>query len=328
MDWLTLPRCDNFNICSACYTANFASTEFVHDFVPMPFRPRDRPLACDFGSSEYYRIAWLFTRKYGRADLGLFHSLTKLTAQSEPCSGHREASRVWKSILDPSTGRPVDNFTVCETCANTVETLLPNLMGSFVYCDPAAERARGVCALHHDRGHDRGRFLLYFDMMEGAADRAIAAQSVVNLQALADRIRQVAAIPPCPGDRSRPGAYWHTMRGVPLAACPECFLMVVQPLLDSGGSGGDSPMVSGQFHVGPGPQGDDTTCMLFSDRMRSVFNRAVVRRDLPYLHAKVAERIEKKQEFDARSKALQRHTGTSWFEAERERITREWMRYE
>lgn len=326
MDWLTLPRCNNFNICPSCYDANFASTEFAHDFVLMPFRPSDQPLACDFGASEFYRIAWLFTRKYQRSNLGLLHSLTRIAAEVQPCTGDREVSRVWYSIRDPSTKRPVDGFTVCKACAVTVETLLPSLRDLFVPFDTPAERTRGVCAMHHDSDHNRGRFLLYFDVFEGAADRALATQSAPNVQALADRIRQLAAVPPCRGDRKVFDGYWHTMRDVPIFVCPECFMMVVQPLLD----GSEDITVAGQFHhaLQP-PEGEAARCMLFSDRMRSVFGRAVARRDVSYLKQKVLERIKKRAEYDARMDAIQRRgLGTPWAEAETERAVREWKRYE
>ncbi|KAI0865972.1 hypothetical protein F4860DRAFT_202202 [Xylaria cubensis] len=323
MDWLTLPRCDNFNICPSCYSANFASTEFAHEFVLMPFRPSDRPLACDFGSSEFYRIAWLFTRKYGRSDLGLFHGLTKVAATCQPCTGHRQVSRIWYSIRDPSTKRYIDKFTVCDACASTVETLLPSLTGLFVPLDSPAERTRSVCSMHQDHGHDRGRFIPYFDVLEAAADRALETQSAPNVQALADRIRQLAEIPPCPKGRASYETYWHTMREVPIVVCPECFMMVVQPLLD-----GRDLTVAGNFHHGSQYK-KKAECMLYSDRMRSVFNRAVMKRDLGYLAEKVNERTSKKEDFDARLKALQRHDPmTAWAAADIDRITKEWKRYE
>ncbi|KAK5627169.1 hypothetical protein RRF57_002884 [Xylaria bambusicola] len=325
IDWLTLPRCDNFNICPSCYDANFARTEFVHEFVPMPFRPRDRPRACDFGASEYYRIAWLFTRKYGRHDLGLFHSLAKIAAQVKPCTGHREVSRIWYSIKDPTSKRLIDEFTVCPACAKTVEALLPSLTGLFVPLDSPAEPTRGVCAMHHDLGHDRDRFLLYFDVLEGAADRAFQTKSVPNVQAIATRIRQLAIIPPCPENQTLYNARWHTMRSVSaMSVCPECFLMVVQPLLD----GREDLTVAGDFHQRPGPK-ERATCTLYSDRMRGIFHRAVMKRDLAYLKAKVNERADKKRECEARLEALQRQgLRTPWTATEQERIVREWKRFE
>ncbi|KAI1735082.1 hypothetical protein F4680DRAFT_436405 [Xylaria scruposa] len=324
MDWFTFPRCDNFNICPSCYSANFAPTEFAHEFVPAPFRPSDRPLACDFGSSEFYRLAWLFTRKYGRADLGFLQGLTKIAATYPPCAGHRQVSQIWYSIKDPSTNRYIDKFTVCDACASAVEALLPSLTGLFVPLDSPAERTRGVCAMHQDGGHDRGRFILYFNVLEAAADRALETQSAPNVQALADRIRQLAEVPPCPKGRASYDTYWHTMREVPIVVCPECFMMVVEPLLNGRGD----LTVAGNFHHEQQYK-KKAECMLYSDRMRNVFNRAVMKSDLGYLAEKVNERVSMKEELDARLKALQRHDPpTAWAAADIDRITKEWKRYE
>ncbi|KAI0400593.1 hypothetical protein F4802DRAFT_601874 [Xylaria palmicola] len=324
MDWLTLPRCDSFNICPSCYGANFKGTEFAHEFVVMPFRPLDRPLACDFGSSEFYRIAWLFTRKYRRPDLGLLHGLAKLAAQCQPCVGAREASRIWYSVRDPATRRPVEGFAACDACATAVETLLPGLTGLFVPVAAPAERARGVCALHHDRGHDRGRFLLYFDALEGAADQALATQSAPDVQALAARVRQIAAVPPCPGDRAVAGAHWHVMRDVPLVVCPECFALVVQPLLD----GREDYTVAGNFLHAPKPL-PRATCMLYSDNMRALFNRAAAGREMDMLAAVLKKREGKKAEFEERLAMVHRmRPGSKGFDDEMRRILREWRRYE
>ncbi|KAJ2990519.1 hypothetical protein NUW58_g2903 [Xylaria curta] len=101
-------------------------------------------------------------------------------------------------------------------------------------------------------------------------------------------------------------------------------MMVVQPLLNSP----DSLTVAGNFHHGLQYK-EKAGCMLSSDRMRSIFNRAVIRRDLQYLTDKVNERINKKDEFDARLKALQRQNlGLPRTEAETERLVKEWKRYE
>ncbi|KAI0396121.1 hypothetical protein F5Y17DRAFT_420386 [Xylariaceae sp. FL0594] len=349
MDWLTLPRCDNFNICPSCYSANFSNTEFAHNFVPVPFRARDRPLACDFGTSEYYRIAWLFTRKYRRPDLGLLHALARVAAPC--CSGH--GGTIWYGVRDPRTARAVDNFTVCHACAKTIETLLPGLTGIFVPLDPSMGPTNGVCALataNPSTGvnggatalstitdQDRMRFLMYFDVLEGSADRALETQTPPNIQVLADRVRELSIAPPCPQGHPVRNALWHTMRSVPgLTVCPECFVTVVRPILDDRdrdrGRGRERDLVvAGDFHAQPTtlPDGD---CMLFSDHMRSVFARAVRERDLRFLASKVRERAAKERECNARLHALERQRqgtggGPAW-DNEMERVLREWKKYE
>ncbi|GAP84094.1 putative proteinrelated to ser arg-related nuclear matrix [Rosellinia necatrix] len=363
MDWHTLPHCNTFNICPTCYNANFAATEFAGEFRLMAFRRGDDALACDFGASEFYRIAWLFTRKYLRPTLALLHGLTRIAAEREPCpGGRREASRLWYSIRDPATGRPVEGFAACDACAAAVEMLLPGLTGLFVPADAPAERARGVCSLSQ---HDHGRFLLYFDALEAAADRSLETRNPPDAQALVGRVRQLAAVPPCPGDRGPLAAgYWYTTPTpttttttttssarsnsssgddvASIAICSECFLTFAQPLLD----GADDPGAIGRFRYAPPPHSeeDGTTitsiststpaaaaagCVLSSERMREFFRRAVARRDPSYLDAKVAERAQKRQEFDARMQAAQRRgLRTPRAEADEERAVREWQRYE
>lgn len=309
----------------------------------MPFGfSHNRAIACDLGTSEYYRIAWLLTRKYGRSDLGLLHNLAQSQAQGNidaPCAGARAVSRIWRSVWDPRAGAPVGEFTVCAPCAKAVEVLLPGLTGVFVALDTPAEAVVGVCALHQGSGNSgagEDRFLLYFDMFEGAADRALEKGVAPDVQALADRIRGLASVPPCAGGRILRNSLWHTMRGVPgFVVCPECFLVVVRPLLggveaegEEEGDPGDALAVAGNFHHAP-VRLPEAECMLFSDRMRGVFDRAVRRRDLGYLDAKVRERMAKEQECDGRLKALRRMgLDAASLKAETRLVYQEWRRYE
>ncbi|KAI1813954.1 hypothetical protein GGS20DRAFT_550777 [Poronia punctata] len=360
LDWLTLPRCDNFNICPSCYVANFSETEFAHDFVPVPFRPRDRPLACDFGTSEYYRIAWLLTRKYGRRDLGLMHGLVSITAQAPPCSGPHgphEANRAWYGIRDPRTGRPVENFAICVACAKTVEMLLLGFGGLFSPLDASAEPADGLCAFapatstgstdsgnattHNATDGGHARFLIYFDALEGSADRAQELRTTLNVQALADRMRELsggsggANPPPCPGGRAVRNGTWYTMRSVPgMTACPACFTSLVRPLLhntrdkERDKEWDRGLVVVGDFHAQPVVyrEGD---CLLFSERMRGVFLRAVRNGDLRYLDMKVRERADKERECVDMLEAVKRQgAGTPWAEAETAKIINEWKKFE
>ncbi|KAI0600451.1 hypothetical protein F4775DRAFT_590396 [Biscogniauxia sp. FL1348] len=340
-DWLTLPHCDNFNICPSCYQANFANTEFAYHFVQAPARTSDRPIACDFGTSQYYHIAWLFTRKYNKPDLSLFRSLAKIGAKSQPCSGYHEATRIWYSVKEPRTQRAIPNFTVCHSCAKAVEALLPSLMGLFVPMDSPAEPTKGVCAMHQT-ADGRKRFVLYFDLLETAADQALATKSPPDVQALADRIRELALAPECAGSRPLRNKRWYTMKSVPdMVVCEACFEEVVWPYLgrDGGsGSGGNSPNGVG----GSGSSGNLAedfvhrpqrlhlaACMLHSDRMRDIFHRAVRRRDTMWLSDKVTERYEKEREYHARLAELNNFAlGPAEVDAEIEKLLREWKKWE
>ncbi|KAI0133057.1 hypothetical protein F4776DRAFT_138682 [Hypoxylon sp. NC0597] len=321
VDWLTLPRCDNFNICPSCYEATFFKTEFAHHFVPAPFRAADRPLACDFGTSRYYQIAYFLTIKYGKADLALFRNIANVTANSQPCTGDREATRIWYSIKDPRSGYPVESFKVCYSCAKTVEVLLPNLTGLFVPMDSPAEPTRGVCAM--DQENER-RFLFYFDLLEAASDKALIAKSTPDIQALADRIRDLTEVPECARNEPVRNGRWYTMRSIPnFTVCEECFGAVVWPMIQS-----DNSSLAANFHKNP-QKLPVAACQLYSDRMRSIFKSAVRHNDIRFLERAVNERKVKEQEYVSRIVGLDRQIfGDAWVDDEINRARLEWQKWE
>ncbi|KAL7625034.1 hypothetical protein AAE478_004248 [Parahypoxylon ruwenzoriense] len=321
VDWLTLPRCDNFNICPSCYEAAFSNTEYAHHFVPAPFRSADRPLACDFGTSRYYHIAYFFTQKYGKADLILFRNIANVAAKSQPCTGARETARIWYSVKDPRSAYALENFNVCYSCAKTVEVLLPNLMGLFVPMDSPAEPTIGVCSMHQQ---NERRFSFYFDLLEAASDQALITKSTPDVQGLADKIRDLAEVPECARDRPVHSSRWYTMRSIPeFTVCEECFGEVVWPMIKR-----DSGSVAATFHKYPQAL-PLAACQLYSARMRDVFEKAVRHGDLQYLEDKVVERRVKEQEFHTRIVGLDRQVlGAAWVDAEVNQALREWQRWE
>ncbi|KAI8964014.1 hypothetical protein F5Y11DRAFT_123019 [Daldinia sp. FL1419] len=321
MDWLTLPRCDNFDICPSCYEVTFSQTEFAHQFVPAPFRSTDRLIVCDFGTSRYYHIAYFLTIKYNMADLALFRNIANVTAKSQPCAGPRETSRIWYSVKDPRSGHPVESFTACYTCAKTVEALLPNLTGLFVPMDSPAEAKRGVCTMHQE---NERRFLFYFDLLEAAADKALITKSIPDVQALADRLRDLTAVPECARDTPIHNGKWYTMRSIPdFTVCEECFGEVVWPMIQR-----DSTSIAANFHKNPQTI-PLAACQLYSARMRQIFQWSVQNDDLRYLEAKVVERRKKEQDYHSRVVGLDpRRFGSDWVEAEVNQALREWQRWE
>ncbi|KAI6086945.1 hypothetical protein F4821DRAFT_120454 [Hypoxylon rubiginosum] len=321
VDWLTLPRCDNFNICPSCYEAAFADTEFAHHFVPMPFRPADRPIACDFGTSRFYHIAYFLMSKHRKADLSLFRSIANIAAQGQPCAGPREISRTWFSVRDPRSARPIETFNVCGTCAGTVVQLLPNLTGIFVPLDSPAEPTRGVCAMHQQ---NERRFMYYFDLLEAASDKALLSKSTPDVQALADRLRDITEVPECVADRPVRNGKWYTMLSLPdFTVCEECFGEVVWPMIRS-----DNNSIAANFMQSPEFR-PLAACQLYSPRMRQVFGDAVHQSDIRYLANKLREREDKEREFHARIVGLDRKIlGDDWINIEVERAQREWAKWE
>ncbi|KAI1391028.1 uncharacterized protein F4822DRAFT_170476 [Hypoxylon trugodes] len=321
VDWLTFPRCDNFNICPSCYEAAFSNTEFAHQLVPIPFRAADRAIACDFGTSRYYHIAYYLISKYKRADLSLFRNIANIAAKGQPCTGSRESIGIWYSVKDPRSMHAIESFTVCHTCAKTVEALLPNLTGLFVPMDSPAEPTRGVCAMHQQ---NERRFLFYFDLLEAASDKALITKSTPDVQALADRIRDLTAVPECTKDQPVHNGKFYTMLSIPkFTVCEECFGEVVWPMIEN-----DSDSIAANFHKNP-QKFTTASCQLYSERMREIFKWAVKHGDIRYLENKVRERQIKEQEYYASVVGLDRQIlSPEWVDAELNRARREWQRWE
>ncbi|KAH9901872.1 hypothetical protein F4778DRAFT_130125 [Xylariomycetidae sp. FL2044] len=347
MGWFTLPRSDSFNMCPSCYESSFAETEFGDSFRVAPIRGSDRAIACDFGKSQYYQIAWLFTRKYRRPDLGLFHSLANLASKVQPCTGSREASRIWYSIKDPQTQRPIQGFTVCQCCAQAIQLLLPVLTGVFVPMDSPAEPKRGVCAMRpYDA--DVRMFVLYFDIMEAASDEAMLKQRAPDIQTLAGKISDLAEAPACAGGRPLHNKKWYTMASIPeFTVCRDCYFDVVKPQLERAAASARGPGLQKQKQLSmvDTPVESDfrarprrlpvAACQLYSARMREVFRKAARRQDLDYFGVRVGERLDKEQEYhdalyslDRQQQGLGGSGGGEWKVAEAERLTREWRRWE
>jgi len=317
MDWFTLPHTD-FNICSDCFLAVFEQTEYRTQFQPI-LRATDRPISCDFGSSPWYRIAYLLTHKNNQPDLRLFNSVANVAALSknQPCPGSRKAARNWYAIRDPYKRRIVPNFTACMQCAKTVEALLPNLMGSFVQLD-AREPINSVCALHFKP--QRQKFVAYFDTFETTADKAIRKNEAPNISALAAEIERLSALGECRQDTPITDAYWHTMQCLPqLTVCASCFDEFVRPKIKS-------EVLARNFYREP-QRLQDETCQLYSPRMRKIFDRACRRNDPKELQDEVVRRkaAEKRIRADL-AKLDQQRTGepADWADQEMDRLISKW----
>lgn len=301
LDWFTIPRHENFLICKSCYEHVFYPTEFRDHFVLAPSRFRDKELACDLGTSPWYRIAWLMTHKYRRADLGLIQEMADLVARQKlPCSGPTRVTRVWYSIIDPETRRCIPKFTVCRPCAEAVETLFPSLRGEFVSADRAAEPRPGKCSLHFTP--NRNRFLTFFDALESTHDHAVYTGTGPRIQRLAKKLSLFSEVDECPRDEPQRNMQWYMMAHIPeMTICEECFLDVVYPELEvqldavasSGpGRGADVSPVVRNFYQEPHTIRHLTVCQMASPRMRDLFRRACRRQDgLDYLDSKVQERL-------------------------------------
>ena len=319
-DWLTLPKCPSFDICPSCFNSIIAPTEFRSLFVPAPRRSPDTEVLCDFGSSPWYRIAWLLTLKERRRDLKLFYGLANIAATAPQCLGKHEAVRQWHSIVDPKTGTPIRNFDVCYSCVKSVETLLPPIRGIFVRTDshgpPGAPR---VCDLRFDSK----RFVQYFDALETTADKADDDDGPPDTRHLASLARRWALIEECQHDTELLDRRWHIITQLPeFTVCEECFGEVVWPELEEGKA--IPKMFNKNLQRIP-----KASCQLYSTKMRGIFRLAVDADDYKLLASKARERKTVEAAYKANLAELKRQSKANPMVAqESKRVTEEWRKWE
>lgn len=207
MSFLTLPRAENFVICRECYDNVFADKkEFNQSFVQVSVRP-EQQISCSFGSSFWYRVAFLMVLKYRHPDLRLLENVATVARRNAPCSGDKRVSRVWFSMMDPASRRPIRDFTICSCCTGMVAVLFPNLGEAFLPVEqPYAVASNGRCELRFEIG--RNRFTKYFDLLETTADKARSRRTVPDLQRLARDIRDVCMVDECVRSRVLRNEKW------------------------------------------------------------------------------------------------------------------------
>lgn len=319
-DWLTLPKCPSFDICPSCFNAIIAPTEFRSLFVPAPRRSPDTEVLCDFGSSPWYRIAWLLTLKKRRRDLKLFYGLANISATASPCLGKHEAIRQWHSIIDPKTGTPVRNFDVCYSCVKSVETLLPPIRGIFVRTDShAAPGASRVCDLRFDSK----RFIQYFDALETTADRADDDDGLPDTRDLASLARRWSLMEECQHDTELVDRRWHIITQLPeFTVCEECFDEVVWPEVEERKA---IPMTFNKTLQ----RIPKASCQLYSTKMRGIFRVAVDSDDYKLLASKARERKTVEMAHKANIAELKRQSKANPLAVQEiKRVTEEWRKWE
>ncbi|KAK4104862.1 hypothetical protein N658DRAFT_418689 [Parathielavia hyrcaniae] len=298
--FFTLKRADNFTVCSDCYGELFASSEFQNLFVPAALRSRDQVMTCDFGSSPWYRIAYILTLQHGYPDLRLLQGIASVAARSQACAGGQLASRNWYSMMAPNSRRPIQTFNVCFSCAKMVEALLPNLAGIFVSLG-SHEPTRGVCELYF--APDRKRFFDYFDEMKATSALALSRRTAPDLVELVDRIRDISLHEECLRNTPIPNRKWHVLERVPeFTVCEECFNTVVWPMIEDEENGSELPRNFYKYKQ----TRPVASCQLYSDRMRRVFLEACKHDDFEFLANCVLHRMRVMAQVKARYKELQR----------------------
>ncbi|CZT10188.1 related to ser/arg-related nuclear matrix protein [Rhynchosporium agropyri] len=321
-DWLTLPQCPSFDICPSCFNSIIAPTDFRHLFILAARRPQEVEVLCDFGSSPWYRIAWLLTMKERRRDLNLFYGLANISANYPPCLGKHEAIRQWHSVIDYKTGSPIRGFDVCYSCVKSVEVLLPNIRGVFVRIDSGSSPR--ICALRFDSK----RFVQYFDALETCADNASFHSKLPDTRDLASLARRLAMFEECQHDKDLLDRRWHIITQLPeLTVCEECFEEVVWPELEEGKA------IPAMFNKTL-KRIERASCQLYSPKMRGIFRLAVDSGDYKMLATKARERKAVEGKFKGNLAELRRQksagmgNGSGVVEREVARLEEEWRKWE
>ncbi|KAJ4302194.1 hypothetical protein N0V88_002330 [Collariella sp. IMI 366227] len=238
--FLTLRGAENFLICPDCYLFAFANTIHENRFVPVHIRSGNEVISCDFGSSPWYRLAYLMALKRDIQDMRLLQGIAAVAVRAQACPGDQVAPRVWYSMLAPNARRPIQTFTICLSCARMVEALLPDLEGYFIPLSSLDQPTRGICELHF--APDRKRFFTYFRLMEDTTDRALARRAPPNIVQLADRIREISLPEECRRNTPLLNQKWHVLQKVPeLTVCEECFEGFVLPMIEDEESRSEVP---------------------------------------------------------------------------------------
>ncbi|KAK0101206.1 hypothetical protein ONS95_012813 [Cadophora gregata] len=325
-DWLTLPQCPSFDICPSCFNSIIAPTDFRNLFIPAARRPPDVEVLCDFGSSPWYRIAWLLTRKERRRDLNLFYGLANIAASYPPCLGKHEAIRQWHSVIDHKTGAPVRGFDVCFSCVKSVEVLLPTIRGVFVRTETTPSPR--ICDLRFDSK----RFVQYFDALETTADLASYHDDAPDTRDLASLARRLALFEECQQDKDLLDRRWHMITQLPeFTVCEECFDEVVWPELE------ENKAIPLMFNKNL-QRLPKASCQLYSAKMRGIFRLAVDSGDYKMLASKARERKKIESAYKANLGELRRQKGfgssggnasvTGVVEREVGRLEEEWRKWE
>jgi hypothetical protein len=322
-DWLTLPQCPSFDICPSCFESTIAPTEFRRFFIQAPPRPPETEVICDFGSSPWYRIAWLLTRKEHRRDLKLFYGLANIAATVPQCLGKREAVRQWHFLVDQKTITPIHNFNVCASCVKSVEILLPAVRGIFMRDPNKPMGPARVCDLRIDSR----RFIQYFDTLETMADRADEEGGAPDARAMVNLAKRMAGLSECQRDADLADRPWNVITQLPeFTVCEECFDDVVWPELQ------DAKAIPLMFHKAL-QRLPKASCQLYSPKMRGIFRTAVDGNDYKLLAAKARERKAVEVAYKANLEDLKRQAGLGMVSpqvaaVEIRRLEEEWMKWE
>lgn len=292
-DWYSLPGYQNFDICPSCYNGVFADTPFSAHFSQTRRYERRTERFCDF-SSPWMRLAWLLTIKQRRPSLDLLYALADVSDSDRPCPGDRELStdRVsWYGIPDQRDGLHVANFAVCSADVKMLEILFPTVRGYFTRLPPTSTYSpeKHTCSL---RVSSR-RFPKYLDLL---VELDAEAQSTGQRPAMSHFVkmaRENAFKGECARSQPFVRKAWHFIPQLPeFTVCEECYDEAIWPALSKPSA--LPRLVNKTIQLVPGEDLEHgSSCVLYSPRMRRVWDVSVAEDDFKYLERKVLERRRK-----------------------------------
>ena len=296
-DWSTIPGAPYFDICPTCRTA-IEQAGYTGRFQPSLSRPPGYETRCDL-SITWIRMAWLLILQNKTNRSNLVHEMMEIVAQEPKCPGKSGPTRNWYRLHDPETNRLVPNLDVCSYCMRSVETLFPNLQGTFhqIRTGEISNQSR-TCALRSDST----RFAKYVDMLDEISNQAYEYRRPPNILRFVQLAKKVANIRECNRDDMLLDHVWHYMPHLPeFTVCEECYEDVVWPTAAAGSELAD------QFHeklqlLPPGFARGGVSCQLYSPRMRNVFRDACARSDFAMLKKEAVKRWQVERDLQARLK--------------------------
>jgi hypothetical protein len=340
-DWYTLQGFKGFGICPSCYQGVFADTPFDGDFKQIWLGDWPIEKVCDF-SSPWVRLAWLLTIKQRRKSLHLIYTLAQITEKYRPCPGDREAStdRVsWYGIPDQRDGIHIANFAICSSDRRMIEALFPTMRDVFTRKPTGSSTSlpeKYTCSL---RIGSR-RFPKYLDLLvELDAEAQQSIHQRPDIGRFIRLARDNAFKGECMQAKTLLRKPWHFIPSLPeFTVCEECYDELVWPATMSKTTPSTIPrMFNKSIQLVPGEDPEvGSSCCLYSQRMRRVWDVCVKEEDFRSLEREVLRRKKAELRLSREKNDIMRGLGNAepgsskyeWAKREVKVVEREWAAYE
>lgn len=267
---------------------------------------------CDL-SDRWNRAATFWLYSQNKPDLGLLGRVATLPPDEDGAcpnlhgedpltqkGGKPAVTRTWYCIYDPATMSLVEDLTVCSACVARIDTLFPNLKGTFRPVSGGA-KVQATCDFLTAQNENDGRRGEYYLDRFMDAEKQVLKTGTRDVRPIINYIRKWASIPVCvKSDHVPQGATSYTFpTSIPnYAACEECYTQHILPLLEST----SPPTILKEMCATVSPTG--FVCDLYSPRLQQWFKEACASYNLNAYKQKLTEREAKMQEFNLKLEQL------------------------